>query len=595
MAGPIFPADAWAGSGVVKRPESRGVRCPLHRPFSAARIDASRGCRGFWSRPPLASLQLQHLRPRESSMLKPGGGPWIGQPNAAAGMFPGSTTLLPLAHLKPGVLAATVSASCKLLAICAVVGYLMDTKRLPDSTPEVLSKLAFELLIPSLLFTKVVAALALKPEASLLFIPVSAVALIVAGLCLGLLAGAILERGIFFFRNAPLLRPIMPARSAQTIAATTAAAFGNPAAAQMLVQKPQLPPRGLTEILIAACAFGNSFTLLLIFMLTLLPTALADSATAYVALFLLGWSPCFWSIGFAILNYRPGRGKDSADSLQVTAPFDTSLAPAASPSADRLYTKARAPLKTALGVPEQIAVGTTPSARLASLLQSCRGFVQEFASRVMNPPLVAILAAVVVGLSPLGRVLALPADHPDVVQWLGSGWGAAATGGLLLGGLRVLWGAMTLLGSSALAVQTIVLAASIVQSKMQVPNKGTSVGNAEAGWKRLLLPADALESRALLLSSVIRLFVMPLVGLGLVSSLSSMGLLPKDPVCLLAILLQSAMPSAQNLVLMAQLRDETRPLAPTAARLILQQYIVAVIPITIWAAIFATLTGVPLR
>ena len=49
---------------------------------------------------------------------------------------------------------------------------------------------------------------------------------------------------------------------------------------------------------------------------------------------------------------------------------------------------------------------------------------------------------------------------------------------------------------------------------------------------------------------------------------------------------QSAMPSAQNLVLLMQLRKSTQPLAPRMAALLLRIYAVAIIPVTAWITVF---------
>jgi predicted permease len=68
-----------------------------------------------------------------------------------------------------------------------------------------------------------------------------------------------------------------------------------------------------------------------------------------------------------------------------------------------------------------------------------------------------------------------------------------------------------------------------------------------------------------------------------------MGLLPADPVCAFMLLLQSAMPPAQNLVLMMQLQQSTAGLAPATARLLLQLYTLAVLPVTLWVSVFAKL------
>jgi predicted permease len=52
----------------------------------------------------------------------------------------------------------------------------------------------------------------------------------------------------------------------------------------------------------AACAFGNSLTLPLVFLSSLLPAAAYDRAVGYTALFLAAWSPLLWSLGYAQLS-----------------------------------------------------------------------------------------------------------------------------------------------------------------------------------------------------------------------------------------------------------------------------------------------------
>ena len=51
-----------------------------------------------------------------------------------------------------------------------------------------------------------------------------------------------------------------------------------------------------------ACTFGNTLTLPLIFMMSLLPAAAFDRAVGYTALFLVGWSPLLWSLGYSQLS-----------------------------------------------------------------------------------------------------------------------------------------------------------------------------------------------------------------------------------------------------------------------------------------------------
>ena len=59
---------------------------------------------------------------------------------------------------------------------------------------------------------------------------------------------------------------------------------------------------GTRELTIVACTFGNTLTLPLIFMMSLLPAAAFDRAVGYTALFLVGWSPLLWSLGYSQLS-----------------------------------------------------------------------------------------------------------------------------------------------------------------------------------------------------------------------------------------------------------------------------------------------------
>ena len=52
---------------------------------------------------------------------------------------------------------------------------------------------------------------------------------------------------------------------------------------------------------------------------------------------------------------------------------------------------------------------------------------------------------------------------------------------------------------------------------------------------------------------------------------------------------QSAMPSAQNLTIMMQLQPATARLAATTARLLLQMYVLTLVPLTVWLAVFCRL------
>ena len=59
---------------------------------------------------------------------------------------------------------------------------------------------------------------------------------------------------------------------------------------------------GTRELVASACTFGNSLTLPLVFLMGLLPGPQFERAVGYTALFLAGWSPLLWSLGYAQLS-----------------------------------------------------------------------------------------------------------------------------------------------------------------------------------------------------------------------------------------------------------------------------------------------------
>jgi hypothetical protein len=55
---------------------------------------------------------------------------------------------------------------------------------------------------------------------------------------------------------------------------------------------------------------------------------------------------------------------------------------------------------------------------------------------------------------------------------------------------------------------------------------------------RLLLPADKLEARMIACVAAVRLLLMPGATLLMVRALAMLGLLPRDPVCTMSLLVQ---------------------------------------------------------
>jgi hypothetical protein len=135
----------------------------------------------------------------------------------------------------------------------------------------------------------------------------------------------------------------------------------------------------------------------------------------------------------------------------------------------------------------------------------------------------------------------------------------------------------TLLGSATLVIQAVTLGASLL------PKASSS-----AGFWGLLIPRTRWEWRQLIATGVVRLLLMPLVGLASVHHMARWGLLPASAACKMALLVQSCMPSAQNLVLLVNLKEETRAMAPVMAQLLFRQYLLAVVPTTVWISVFLT-------
>ena len=90
------------------------------------------------------------------------------------------------AHLgvgfNPRVAVACTTATFKIVALCLIIGRLMRSNTLPRETPVVLSKLAFNVLLPAYMCTRVAATLHSTPlTLSLAALPVSAVLFVVLG------------------------------------------------------------------------------------------------------------------------------------------------------------------------------------------------------------------------------------------------------------------------------------------------------------------------------------------------------------------------------------------------------------------------------
>lgn len=191
--------------------------------------------------------------------------------------------------------------------------------------------------------------------------------------------------------------------------------------------------------------------------------------------------------------------------------------------------------------------------------------------------------------------LLLTPSHPAVIDFAARlPWELAAA----VAALRCAAETMMLVGSATLVIQLIVLGSSLLPPRSAAAAAAAAAAGDDAagdgGWAalgRVLVPADRWEARLLAATAAVRLVALPAAAFAVVHGLTTVGALPPCRVCVGALLLQSCMPSAQNLVLMVNLREETKSLAPVMARLLFRQYLLAVVPMTMWISIFATYLG----
>ncbi|GMH35255.1 hypothetical protein BSKO_03123 [Bryopsis sp. KO-2023] len=496
------------------------------------------------------------------------------------------------AVISRGILMASVKASIKLGLICLAVGWLLKKQLLPEDTAPVLSKVAFNLCIPCMLFTKIAETLAVTQNVMLLWIPLAAGIQVGAGYAIGVVAAKLLENGAFFLPIDPNRNLVTPTRAAPAIAASTASAFGNPMAAPALIPKPSSPPRGLSQLVTASCMFGNSLTLPLIFLLTLLPPAMAGPAPAYVAMFLIGWSPLFWSWGFSILGNTEDSNQGKIKGMpRYTGPLMSDLKKSIPVGFHESSTSASASGDFQAG--DSIAINPPSVAdRFLAFLSVMQDKAIQLAKHVLTLPFTAILAGCVIGLSPLGKAVFTPDGAREIALWTSTETGARIVQSVVFA-MKSVTEVMVLFGEATLPLGAIILASSLFAKDNSKEEKDGAAGS--QSLVRILIPENVFERRALLLVSLARFVAMPIVGLASVFALSTLGALPSDPACHFGILLQATMPPAQNLTVMMNLREETRKTVPATAKFLMRMYVLSLIgPVMIWTTIFAMFTGVQL-
>ncbi|XP_024400515.1 uncharacterized protein [Physcomitrium patens] len=444
-------------------------------------------------------------------------------------------------HVDVNVLRASFTSSLNLISLCLFVVWMQRSGQLPAETPVVLSQVAFRVLIPCFLMTKVAITLASQPAANLLFLPLVAIAQVLTGASLGRLAcrfvyPAPASASSPNFGNTAPITSVPPA--------TIISERGSSAITQVATSNNVISFQENTEqymaakkeaIVTAACAFGNSFTLPLIFMTGVLAAEEASKVAGYLALFMVGWSPALWIVGYSLI----ATGDEESDSR-----------------------------------------GSVPKNRF-----SLNAILEEI-KRIMNPPLYGVLVGMLVGGTPLSHLFLSEANTSAITMKSTGAFTVLCT--FTSGILRPIFDAAALLGTATLAVQTIVLASSLATS---IPSLSTAsdakissprveavehlpdTGN-HSIIKAVSFSTDletVLDSRAFWIISSVRLVAMPIIMVVSTVILQSARILPADPVYNLLLMAQSAMPSAQNLVLLSQLRTSTRRLSGVLASLLLRQ------------------------
>eukprot|EP00638_Chattonella_subsalsa_P001072 CAMPEP_0117739050 /NCGR_PEP_ID=MMETSP0947-20121206/3505_1 /TAXON_ID=44440 /ORGANISM="Chattonella subsalsa, Strain CCMP2191" /LENGTH=291 /DNA_ID=CAMNT_0005554879 /DNA_START=247 /DNA_END=1119 /DNA_ORIENTATION=- len=153
------------------------------------------------------------------------------------------------------------------LLVCSGLGALATKKGILDKNAiSALTKVVYNIFLPSLLLANVASTVAQDASAALFSIPLMA--------CIQIFAGLLLSKLMLRVLN---INPKSP--SGRQMQINTA--FGN---------------SGVLPILFASTLFRNHPD----------PTILPRSI-AYLSLFLMGWSPIFWTLGFSILT---GGNKD---------------------------------------------------------------------------------------------------------------------------------------------------------------------------------------------------------------------------------------------------------------------------------------------
>lgn len=359
--------------------------------------------------------------------------------------------------LQPAVLVSSLKAVTELLTCCGLGVLATRVGLLDAATTRSLAKCVFNVFLPSMLFTSVSRTIASGASmSSLLPIPLCACLQVVIGLGLVTIL------------------------------------LGGP--------KKVATPAG--RDVAALSSFGNSGVLPLVFANCLFraqPELLAR-ANSLVAMFLLGWSPLFWTLGFSLLaGTRDGDDEEGPE-------------------------------------------------------HGSSGYWSTLRKRVLTPPIVGCLAGIAVGGLPPLRALLIPPPNgmgllPIPLHTCLESFGKAYS-------------------PAALLVLSSSLAARVPEADKSAQIAATSTEGARGPIR---------EIGTVLL---VRFLLLPLAFASILGAANRAGILPPDPLRDFMLLMQAAMPSAQNAVLALQVAGEPSR-ATRMARRLLVIYLAAALPVAI--------------
>ncbi|GJQ13934.1 hypothetical protein GpartN1_g5725.t1 [Galdieria partita] len=406
-----------------------------------------------------------------------------------------------------------LNGTCKVVLLTGVGFYLAHRGQLRKEMSKNLSSIIFEILLPCLLFSSILRTLVNVGLLALWYIPFIAVLFLLLGLVLG-----------------------------------------------QLVCKVTKPPPFFRRACIVACALGNSNQLPVLIMDTLcgfyppfqkLGSSCRDSATGYISLFLLVFSTVSWT-GF----YRYLQGSVEEDSVmnsdynELYSIVEQEASHSDSPpsraavvqSVEYLHPQSdvpseKIPFHSSLSDKEEHRNHNSP---LSSFMDSTESVqhsssilsffsnlsISIYYSRLRHlfysyghlatPPSIAIVSALILGtvLKPVAFLL-IGSDAP----------------------FRVLVAAQETLGAAAIALMSLVVGANLYHSYQR-------------GFR-----THGVSVLCILSIALCRLFIMPMLGWLCIELLLHLGVLGSrvDHIQLLVMMIETAVPSANNVVIMCEM------------------------------------------